>query len=238
MRRSARRRAPAEATLPTVVRLLLAAAPADERAFVAGDLLEAAAAMRPRDGDDGDGSGQGCGGSEAAARRWLLRQAVRSLAPFLLMRWGRGHLLRPLLLAELLFVLPAVLLDRLWSLTLSQVPLRADTLADGQLALSVGLLAALAALAGWADAGARADSVPAERTGAAARTSPAGEPLALPLLVAAAAALLAATFSRLPPGTGLALVLVAPAAAWLGGRLFHLVTAPRCLGPLSRRNSS
>lgn len=196
MSRGARRRAPAVATLPPEIRLLL-----------------------------------------AAARRWLLRQTLRSLAPFLLMRCRRAAFLRPLLVAELLFVLPAVLLDRLWAFALSQVPLRADALADGQLVLNVGLLAAFSALAGWADAGARAASRPAETPGAAAHRSPAGEPLALPLLVAAAAALLAATVTRLPPAAGVALVLVAPFAACVGGRLFHLVTAPRCRGPFSRRDS-
>jgi hypothetical protein len=87
---------------------------------------------------------------EAAARRWYVRQALRSVWPFLLLRLRRGELSGDVLGAQLLVVVPLIVLHALWTFVLSQVPLRASVLAPGFEVASVAALGVCALLSGAA----------------------------------------------------------------------------------------
>jgi hypothetical protein len=63
-------------------------------------------------------------GQSSRSRRWYISQVMRSLLPLLLLRVRSGELIRMLLGAVLGAALPLLLLDRLWCLVYSQIPLK------------------------------------------------------------------------------------------------------------------
>ncbi len=85
------------------------------------------------------------------ARRWYWRQALRSVPALCLMEVRSGNWQLALLASLLAAIVPTALLDVLWSLLLSQIPLKAG-LARGAdfAALSLGLMAVLGLAAGAA----------------------------------------------------------------------------------------
>ena len=197
--------------LPVALRLLLAITPSTDREHLCGDLLEERSGRRDRDG-------------EVAARRWLTGQALASIPSLLALQWRRAEIVRPLLLAELLVALPLAALDRLWAFTLSQVPLRADSVPTWQLATTLFATSALAAVAGWSDASATPDRRAARR-------------IALPATTAAATAVAVAFTTTIPPTTCAILLIAVPLAAVAGARHFDLQTSLHGRRPHPRRTS-
>ena len=79
-------------------------------------------------------------GQSLRSRRWYVSQIVRSLVPLLLLRVRSGELSRILLGAVLGAALPLLLLDRLWRLVYSQIPLK-DGVDRAPAFLAVNILA-------------------------------------------------------------------------------------------------
>ncbi|MGJ5815096.1 hypothetical protein [Paludibaculum fermentans] len=80
---------------------------------------------------------------ERGARWWYLRQAVHSAGPLLAMRCRQGALSRLLVFPLLVCVLPIAGFESAWSLLLTQIPLKADSLRGADYALislALGLL--------------------------------------------------------------------------------------------------
>ena len=97
---------------PVLARALLVALAGEAEAeCVAGDLEEEFADLSRTRGP-------------CAVNRWYLSQVVRSILPLLRLRVQSGELSRLVLSAMLGVALPLLLLDRLWSLVYSQIPLK------------------------------------------------------------------------------------------------------------------
>jgi hypothetical protein len=187
---------------PLLGRVLLRAvlSPTDHE-HVVGDLTEEYLCLR-------DG-----GVDSQTARRWYLRQVVRSLLPLLMLRLQRGSTARALLTSQLLVLAPVWMLDLLWRSVLSQVPLRAGQLAPEFSIASAAVLAVLAAAAG--------------ATAVRSSTSPAALPVGLALCTALSGAVAVSALDvRLFIAPALLLALL-PAAVLAGGAL-SLTFAP-CL---------
>lgn len=88
------------------------------------------------------------------ANRWYARQVICSL-PCMLAVWiRRGELTRTLLMASFAFVLPVRLIDALHSYTLSQIPLKEDSVRSSEfLALMLAMGFACAAMTSFAACG-------------------------------------------------------------------------------------
>jgi hypothetical protein len=122
---------------PVLARALLAAVAGEAEAeCVAGDLAEEFADLSRTRG-------------RSAVNRWYLSQVLRSLLPLLRLRVRSGELSRVVLSAVLGVALPLLLLDRLWRLVYSQIPLK-DGLdrAPGFLAVNVLAVCLCAAIGG------------------------------------------------------------------------------------------
>jgi hypothetical protein len=113
---------------PLLARALLAVVAGEAEAeCVAGDLDEEFAGLS-RDL------------SRYAVNRWYISQVVRSLVPLFGLRVRSGELSRVLLGAFLSAALPLLLLDRLWCVIYSQIPLK-DGIDRAPAFLAVNLLA-------------------------------------------------------------------------------------------------
>lgn len=126
---------------PLIGRMLLRViVPRADHEYIAGDLLEEFRLhMVPALGDSG-------------ARRWYLRQALRSACPFLLLRLRRGTIACDLLCAQLAVAAPLASLHLLWMFVLSQVPLRAANITHGYAVASMVCLVLIVAGSGFAHA--------------------------------------------------------------------------------------
>ena len=97
---------------PLLARALLAAVAGEgEAECVAGDLEEEYAGLSPHLGRSG-------------MNRWYVSQVIRSLLPLLRLRVRSGELSAVLLGPVLGAALPLLLLDRLWCMVYSQIPLK------------------------------------------------------------------------------------------------------------------
>jgi hypothetical protein len=89
-------------------------------------------------------------GQPSRNRRWYLSQVMRSLLPLLLLRVRSGELSRILLSGILGAALPLLLLDRLWCLVYSQIPLKESLdRAPGFLAVNILAMAVCASISGF-----------------------------------------------------------------------------------------
>ena len=97
---------------PLLARALLAVVAGEAEAeCVAGDLAE-------------EFAGRSCELDRFAANRWYISQVVRSLLPLFGLRVRSGELSRVLIGAFFSAALPLLLLDRLWCVVYSQIPLK------------------------------------------------------------------------------------------------------------------
>jgi hypothetical protein len=114
---------------PILARALLAAVAGETEAeCVAGDLDEEFAYLSRNL-------------ARSKVNRWYISQVLRSLVPLLRLRVRSGELSRVLLSAVLGVALPLLLLDRLWCLVYSQVPLKDGVdRAPGFLAVNITVL--------------------------------------------------------------------------------------------------
>jgi hypothetical protein len=122
---------------PLLARALLAAVAGETEAeCVAGDLAEEFAHRRNAF-------------DRHSANRWYAWQVIRSVAPLLGVRIRSGELSRAVLSGAFAAALPLMLLDRLWCLVYSQIPLKDGVdRAPEFLAINVVLLCVCAAVTG------------------------------------------------------------------------------------------
>ena len=169
---------------PLLARALLAAVAGEAEAeCVAGDLEEEF-------------------GELSRNRGWYLSQVMRSLLPLLLLRVRSGELSRLLLGAVLGAALPLLLLDRLWSMVYSRIPLK-DGVDRAPEFLAVNLLALC---------------VSAAISGSHTRSMRQGSVKAV-VASAAAGAALAASAGSTPAAYALLVLLLAPAGSMFGSLL-------------------
>jgi hypothetical protein len=89
-------------------------------------------------------------GQSSRSRYWYISQVTRSLLPLLLLRVRSGELSRILLGAVLGAALPLLLLDRLWCLIYSQIPLKDGVdRAPGFLAVNIFAVTVCACISGF-----------------------------------------------------------------------------------------
>lgn len=175
---------------PLLARSLLAAIAGETEAeCVAGDLEEEYAGLSPQL-------------SRFAMNRWYVSQVLRSLLPLLRLRVRSGELSAVLLGPVLGAALPLLLLDRLWRLVYSQIPLK-DGVDRAPEFLAVNLLALC---------------VSAAVSGSHMRSMRQAFVRAL-VAGAAAGAALAASAGSTPAAYALLVLLVAPAGSMFGSVL-------------------
>ena len=123
---------------PVLARALLAAVAGEAEAeCVAGDLDEEFAYLSRNLG-------------RFTVNRWYISQVLRSLVPLLRLRVRSGELSQVLLSAVLGVTLPLLLLDRLWCLVYSQIPLKDGVdRAPGFLAVNIAVLCVGCAVGGF-----------------------------------------------------------------------------------------
>jgi len=177
-------------TPPLFARVLLSAVAGPEQAeCVAGDLSEEFPLICQRRG-------------RAAGARWYTWQVIRSIAPLLDLRIRSGEFTGMVIAAGLGVALPLILLDRLWTLIASHVPLK-DGLERSPIFLGINVLVACALAAAG---GARVTSRRSATWGA---------------VIVAIAAVLALEFSvaQVSNVYPLTLLIAAPASSIAGFRL-------------------
>jgi hypothetical protein len=175
---------------PLLARALLAAvAGAAEAECVAGDLEEEFAGLSAHLG-------------RSAINRWYVSQVLRSLLPLLRLRMRSGELSAVLLGPVLGAAVPLLLMDRLWRLVYSQIPLK-DGVDRAPEFLAVNLLAL---------------SVSAAISGSLTRSMRQASVRAL-VASAAAGAALAASAGSTPAAYAVLVLLVAPAGSMFGSML-------------------
>jgi hypothetical protein len=123
---------------PVLARVLLAAVAGETEAeCVAGDLDEEFAYLSRNL-------------RRSTVNRWYFSQVLRSLVPLLRLRVRSGELSQVLLSAVLGVTLPLLLLDRLWCLVYSQIPLKDGVdRATGFLAVNILVLCIGCAVSGF-----------------------------------------------------------------------------------------
>jgi hypothetical protein len=123
---------------PMLARALLAAVAGEAEAeCVAGDLDEEFAYLSRNLG-------------RSTVNRWYISQVLRSLLPLLRLRVRSGELSQVLLSGVLGVTLPLLLLDRLWCLVYSQIPLKDGVdRAPGFLAVNIAVLCIGCAVSGF-----------------------------------------------------------------------------------------
>jgi hypothetical protein len=123
---------------PMLARALLAAVAGEAEAeCVAGDLEEEFAYLSRNLG-------------RSTVNRWYISQVLRSLVPLLRLRVRSGELGQVLLSGVLGVALPLLLLDRLWCLVYSQIPLKDGVdRAPGFLAVNLLVLCVCAGVSGF-----------------------------------------------------------------------------------------
>lgn len=145
-------------------------------------------------------------GQSSRSRRWYISQVMRSLLPLLLLRVRSGELSRILLGAVLGAALPLLLLDRLWCLVYSQIPLKESLdRAPGFLAVNILAIAVCAGMSGFQT-----------------RSIREGASSAMVALAAAGFALWASNGSA-PASYAVLVLLCAPAGSMLGSMLRRFI---------------
>jgi len=140
-------------------------------------------------------------GQPSCGRRWYISQVMRSLLPLLRLRVQSGELSRDLLGAVLGAAIPLLLLDRLWCLVYSQIPLKEGVdRAPGFLAVNLIALCICSSISGL-QARSRASSAMVARAAAgfamwAGNGSAPGAYALLVLLLAPAGSMLGCALRR------------------------------------------
>ncbi len=145
-------------------------------------------------------------GQPSRGRRWYISQIMRSLLPLLLLRARSGELSRVLLGAVLGSGVPLLLLDRLWCLVYSQIPLKEGVdRAPGFLAVNLIAVCVCSSISGLQT-----------------RSIRQGASSAIVAIVAAGVSMWACNASA-PAAYALLVLLLAPAGSMLGCALRRFI---------------